>query len=225
MNVVCLKWGTKYSSLYVNKLYSMVQRNLTIPHRFICFTDDINGINPEIECKPIIPTSEHAVGWWHKISFFAEKIDDLSGTMLFLDLDVVIVNNIDDFFTYEPNKFCIVLDTGFRHKTIYNSSIFRMEIGKYSYIYEDYLNNSRTIMRSMLGDQDLITQKINNPSLWPAQWVPSYKNDLTNHGRKPAIITPETKIIIFHGHPKPNEAIMGGFVHYKPCTELANHWR
>ena len=44
LNVICMKWGTKYSSEYVNKLYSMVARNLSVPFRFVCFTDDADGI-------------------------------------------------------------------------------------------------------------------------------------------------------------------------------------
>jgi hypothetical protein len=34
VNIVCLKHGTKYNSDYVNRLYNMVQRNLTIPFKF-----------------------------------------------------------------------------------------------------------------------------------------------------------------------------------------------
>ena len=38
-NVICIKWGDKFGANYVNSLYNMVERNLTLPHRFICFTD------------------------------------------------------------------------------------------------------------------------------------------------------------------------------------------
>jgi len=51
VNVVCLKWGIKYDREYVNRLYSMVERNLTIPHRFICVTDDPRELNPAIETR------------------------------------------------------------------------------------------------------------------------------------------------------------------------------
>ena len=39
-NVVCIKWGEKYSAEYVNRLYGMVQRQLSLPHRFVCLTED-----------------------------------------------------------------------------------------------------------------------------------------------------------------------------------------
>ena len=39
MNFVCVYYGDKYIFKYVEVLYNMVKRNLTLPHKFICFTD------------------------------------------------------------------------------------------------------------------------------------------------------------------------------------------
>ena len=42
ITVVCMLWGKWCAPLgitYVNRLYNMVQRHLSIPHEFICFTD------------------------------------------------------------------------------------------------------------------------------------------------------------------------------------------
>ena len=47
--VVCLKHGSKYSSEYVNKLYNMCKRHLTVPYEFVCFTDDLRGIDANIK--------------------------------------------------------------------------------------------------------------------------------------------------------------------------------
>lgn len=235
-NVVCLKWGTKYSSMYVNILYSMVKRNLTLPYRFVCFTDDKNGINPEIECKPILPTCNNTTGWWHKLSFFSEKIDDLTGTILFLDLDVVIVDNIDEFFTH-PGNFCIMLDKGYTNSKIYNSSVFRMEIGKYNYIYNDYIADHKNIIRRLAGDQNFITEKISDAILWPDIWCQSYKYNICGNGHKYATLSEGMKIIIFHGHPNPDEAILGWpspppkelgikfHQRYKPCSWIQDYWK
>ena len=51
-NVVCIKWGNKFGADYVNSLYRMVEKNLTIPHRFVCFTDNAEGIDPGVEIRP-----------------------------------------------------------------------------------------------------------------------------------------------------------------------------
>ena len=53
INILCMKWGDKYGSDYVNKLYSMVHRHLHKDFRFICLTDNAIGLRKEIETKPI----------------------------------------------------------------------------------------------------------------------------------------------------------------------------
>ena len=40
LNVVCVKYGTKYGADYVNKLYYGVKKHLSLPHTFTCFTED-----------------------------------------------------------------------------------------------------------------------------------------------------------------------------------------
>ena len=54
-NIICMKWGDKFDSSYVNRLYKMVEKNITIPHRFVCFTDNPDGIDKNIEKLPIPP--------------------------------------------------------------------------------------------------------------------------------------------------------------------------
>ena len=71
----------------------------------------------------------------------------------------------------------------------------------------------------MHGDQDWIYSQIrNNFQFWPDDWIRSYKweirsrNDIIKIGLKrqfkevanPAI-DPRTKILVFHGDPKPEE--------------------
>ena len=53
VNVLCMKWGTKYPADYVNRLYSMVARNIRRPFRFVCLTDDNLGLGANIESFPL----------------------------------------------------------------------------------------------------------------------------------------------------------------------------
>ena len=104
VNIICMKWGQKYGPEYVNRLYGMVARNLTIQFRFVCFTDDGSGIREEVDVKPLpslnLPPGIPERGWM-KLTTFQSPLDDIKGTTLFLDLDVVIVDNIDCFFEIE----------------------------------------------------------------------------------------------------------------------------
>jgi hypothetical protein len=107
VNIICMKWGDKFPSEYVNRLYSMVNRNLSLPFRFVCFTEDDSGIRNEVEVQPLpkldLPNNAPERGW-RKLTVFKKDFGGLSGKTLFLDLDVVIVDNIDVFFTVEDLK-------------------------------------------------------------------------------------------------------------------------
>ena len=103
VQVVCVKWGNRYAPEYVNHLHNAVSRNLTIPHDFICVTEDSSNLNSNIIVLPLIDNS--LKGWWQKLSLFKPNALENKPT-LFIDLDMVIVNSIDDFFTYgNPDKF------------------------------------------------------------------------------------------------------------------------
>ena len=80
VNVICMKWGNKYTSIDVNTLYSMVKRNLTIPFRFICLTDDKKNIRKQIECFEIpkisVPKSKEGSPW-RKLALFTKSAKNL----------------------------------------------------------------------------------------------------------------------------------------------------
>ena len=116
-NVICIKWGTKFGPQYVNRLYNMVERNLTIPHRFICFTDNAEGLVDGIEVRPLPFLNDEGLPEkaWKKLGLFSNNLGDLEGEALFLDLDVVIRDNIDCFFEKE-GEFYIIKDHVFYWK-------------------------------------------------------------------------------------------------------------
>ncbi len=45
---ICYKWGKKYPSIYVNRLYNMVKAHYNGSFSFHCITDDISNIRNEI---------------------------------------------------------------------------------------------------------------------------------------------------------------------------------
>ncbi len=84
LTVVCvLKSGGEYGPRYVEAMRSMVSRHLTLPHKFICFSD--MGEGPGFQ-----PLKYGMPGWWSKLELFQVK-----GPVLYFDLDTVILGNID----------------------------------------------------------------------------------------------------------------------------------
>lgn len=217
--IVCLKHGTKYSSDYVNKLYNMCNRHGKIPFNFACITEDPNGLNPNI--RPIaIPKYLDIQGWWLKTWVFSNELP-LMGTILFLDLDIVIIQNFDELWSYQPESFCIIRDFNRSiHKEWdkYNSSVFKMVKGSHSYVWDNFIKDT-SVTKKMHGDQDWIYSQIKkNFCYWPDSWMQSYKWEIRNRqdvirvdnkrmfkNIDNPIINPETKILVFHGEPKPSE--------------------
>jgi len=142
--IFCMKWGTLYGPEYVNRLYSMVKRNLTYDFKMVCFTDDEKGIIDEVQCYPIpkidIP-SNLPERMWKKLTTLKSDLYGLKGRALFLDLDIVIVDNIDCFFDVD-GEFIIIKDHSWRSWRITgNSSVYRFDIGKHGYVFDDFIAN------------------------------------------------------------------------------------
>jgi hypothetical protein len=155
-NIVCLKYGTKYTSLHVNALYKGVQKNTTVDHRFICFTDDPIGV----ECETL-PIPENETGWWGKLSLFKKSLYNITGIILFIDLDMYINNSIDEYLTLGNSSDLYVM-RDFRWKTEYSSAIMRFPVGKYSKIWEHYVDIKDQLSNLKIGDQNIINIVYNN---------------------------------------------------------------
>lgn len=186
LTVVCIKVGTKYNADYVNKLQNMVSRHLTIPHDFICITDD----HVDVNCKCILP--ELNDGWWTKLTLFKKDPYGIEGKILFLDLDIVIRENIDCFAQYQSD-FIIIKDW---LMPMFNSSVFLLEAGTRSKVWESYIKDPETAkVYAKGGDQHWITLHAKGET-WPDDWIKSYKvNNFKEEG----------KIVVFHGNPKPHK--------------------
>jgi hypothetical protein len=230
--VVCLKWGDKYGPEYVNKLYRMVQRNLTVDHEFICFTE--NPANLDLGIKVVdLELMPGIEGWWYKPMFFNPKLG-LEGTILFLDLDMIVFKNIDKLFSYRPGEFIIIRDFNrhvIKNYDKFNSSIFRLETGQHAHVYHEYMNDIQSISKRFQGDQDWLRFSIkDNYVYWPEEWIQSYKWEMRSkpqmtHGARgtrdfatkgePKILN-ETSIAVFHGDPNP---------HYCKDNWVQDNWK
>jgi len=217
-NIVCLKWGDKYSPHYVNVLYNMCKRHCTVPFNFICLTENNYGINQEITIKrlPSLPIQ----GWWYKTYVFSKDLE-LNGDVLFLDLDLVIYDNIDKLWDYEFGSFVIIRDFT-RHQSPqwkrFNSSVFKFKANEHYWVWDDFLKNYKNVVTKFHGDQDYLYSILNqNGVFWPDQWIRSYKwemrnkNELTvingkrnfNSIKQPTVL-PDSCIAVFHGDPNPH---------------------
>ncbi|WP_051953501.1 hypothetical protein [Xenophilus azovorans] len=239
-----MKWGTKYGPHYVNRLYGMVRRHLSGDFDFVCLTDDANGIRPEVQCMPIPPLNIELApgqrdGAWKKLTTFEADLHGLKGTALFLDLDVVVVGRLDDFFT-QPGEFLIIHDYPrfwrFGERIVGNSSVYRFEIGAHADVLEHFRAHTEEMRAKYRNEQDYLSHYLHAQgklAYWPAAWCPSFKYHgipawPTNYW-KPPFVPKDARIVIFHGECNPPDALEGKrnkrFAHIEPATWVAEHWK
>lgn len=229
-----MKWGAIYGSTYVNRLYAMVARHLSRPHRFICLTDDPGGIRPEVECRtlPAIELADAPVySGWRKLSCLGPELDDLEGQVLFLDLDLVIVAGIDSLFEH-PGAFCIIENFTQLGRGVGNSSVFRYQAGAHRPVLERFCADAAQIIRHYPNSQTYLSKAVGELTFWPPEWCRSFKHDcLPTRPLRPfkrARIPADAKIIVFHGEPKPPDAARGlwpkSLTGLRPVPWIDEYW-
>ena len=250
VNVVCMKWGTRYGPEWVNRLYAMVQRNTSWSVRFVCFTDDATGIRPEVECQPLPEVRFDAarIGrYWPKLGLMQERLGGLSGMTLFLDLDLVIIDSIDDLFTL-PGRFLLIREWKDPHLGYGNSSVVRYFIGMESNVLERFYATppEEIVERYASKEQNFMTKAVDEASFWPADWCLPFSHACLPRNRLLRLFSTPLKpaggkILVFFGSITPESAMRGeheikkrvgtGLAfrptqrRFRPALWIAEYWR
>ena len=222
LNFACVFYGDTYSKpptdpwSYVRNLYNMVERNLTIPYRFICFTDNIiihkrkEFKGKDIEFRQF--KRHDFEGWFNKLQLFSPQ-SELDGDTLYMDLDVVIMKNIDDMATIGESKNFVGMNDFNPSSGLFNSSIMRFNNKYHNIIWNEYMKR-RGDFSKCHGDQEIISQIIKDKEdtlSFPNEWTQSYKW-LNRKGERFHIDKmtyeqdPNAKVCVFHGNPNPHES-------------------
>jgi hypothetical protein len=196
LTVACVQVGN-YLGMgeeYVRRLKSAVEQHLTLPHRFVCLTDQqMEGI----ECLPA-----RYPGWWEKLHIF--KPGMFEGRVMFFDLDTFIVGSLDDLAAYDgdfccPHDFFVPQGLG--------PAVILFDPKWAGFIWEEWAAEGFPTHMPR-GDQGWIENRNQGrmrkeidimQERFPGQ-VYSYKAHCTSG------IPPRTRVICFHGKPRPHEA-------------------
>ena len=242
--VLCMKWGDLYGPEYVNRLFSMVRRNLRGDLRFVCLTDNVDGIRPEVECHPCpevpIPAPHNRRGWRKLCTYsHSENLFGLTGEWLYLDLDVVITGSLDEFFLYKPEKSFVVMQNWTQPgKGIGNTSVYRFRVGAESYLLEKLIREQDSILNTFNNSQTYISRNVRELTFWPDDWCALFKVQCVapwplRFWKEPKL-PPRTRIVAFPGVPNPHQALKGEwpvnspfkkiYKSIRPATWIANFW-
>ena len=200
--VACVWVKPKYTIEHVLTLQKMVQRWLILEHEFVCLTDHDEayadlfnaGIKPVL-VKPDVP------GWWQKVKLFSGDLWTARDRVLYLDLDVVITGELNSFFQPAHHTVAIAnFGVNYKHSK-YNSSVMVFNgRGPTQKIFKEFCRTGpEKVIDALHGDQCWIWRvMVDTIATWPKGWVQSYKYDTRRNG-----LSPETRIVVYHGEPKP----------------------
>ena len=180
LNVVCvLRQGGKvgYDATWVDKLQRGVKRNLTHPHRFVCFSDcDVN-------CERI-PLLDNGPGFWSKLQLFRPGIFENNLPTIYFDLDTVICGSLDPLYEQIKSRKFVMWNES--DKQIHSSAFMYWQ-GDHSYLWETYTSKPLLYWKALYsqpplyGDQALVSQHAEHnllTDLCPKNWfhIASFKD-------------------------------------------------
>lgn len=239
--VASVKWGTKYGPEYVNILHNMVKRFLSVPFEFYCLTDDAVGLDERINIIEIDPNALE--GWWNKITLFRPGIFPNNSRVLYLDLDIVIVGNLD--FLLKSSAPFTILKSWKTKYLVWNSSVMLFTPSECHHIYERFQKQSKDVIAKYKGDQDWIFECTKDTAHnWADEKIISFKRHcnalvyprlnrmIKKFGSLPALPSascpppPEgAAIICFHGRPNPADVKDRPYKQWKRAPFVADNWR
>ena len=129
--------GYTFSHEHVRILKRMVERNLTVPHRFVCVSDEpIDGVNTvPLDWRKHVPGTVFLRLMQHR-----PDIADLLGQrILSLDVDIVITGNIDHI-AQRPEDFVIWRNPNFPtpKRAFFQGSVQLFNAGARTCLWEDF---------------------------------------------------------------------------------------
>jgi hypothetical protein len=206
--VTCLCVGDKYDDQYVIKLQRMVSLNTTRPYEFVCFSDRlIYGVNVVLIDDPLRYDPV-----WYKLWILQHPKLSNYNQKVFLDLDVVIHNNIDWLFDIECFNLVVVGSDWKPDKikhlegdTGYNSSVMVWHDARD--IWDAFDKRPDYFMLKYKGIDRFLWNERLYVSTLPSGRVYSYREGASLSDRTSCKYRSDYCICIFNQHPKPLDVL------------------
>lgn len=198
LTIACvLRSGGDYSPEHVLALRRGLQRHwppTVPPMRMICLTD----IWLELYGVERVPLVSAWPGWWAKMELCRR---DIRGTLLYFDLDCVIVGGLADLLAVEG---LAALRDFYRPGGLQSALMVMPEAERWS-VWDSWLESPAQQIRSYRSDQEYLethwldrAKRIQD--VIPGQVV-SYKGDKVAEGGVPK----NARVVMYHGKPRPWE--------------------
>lgn len=149
-------YRTRFEPEHVNTLYRAVSRNYSGDFRFVCITDDPDGLDPNIE--PIKfrvdftalknPTSDHRPNCYPRLLLFDDDTRTrypIGDRFISLDLDMVVTGPLEPVFD-RPEDFVI-----YKIRDRYCASMFMASRGARPQLLRDFCGGSTPYLTNKAG--------------------------------------------------------------------------
>lgn len=176
LTVACVwvRGNVPYTAEYVERLAAMARKALGGPVRVVCLTDQPERVPESVEPRTICPMPGVA-GWWAKLHLF-NPANGLSGRVLYLDLDTLVVGDLAPIVHW-PAAFATIPDGGSAFKpkdgkTVikrFNTSVMVFDAGVYPDLFSGF---SLAVASRLWGDQDMLAERHPEAAMLPAAWFP-----------------------------------------------------
>lgn len=223
--VGCVKWGTRFGADYVNVLFRAVAANLGYPHRFVCLTNEPEGLDRGMEVLPVpdinVPQAEWTKrGCWPKVALFAPGVFADDEIVLYLDLDLMIVGALDPFIDLvrdRPAFYTLrewnppiwrMLPLAWRPDRGSQGSVYVWRAGDQRHIYQHFRTNVAYVRENFWSDRFYLPKIAVGETYLPYRWTVSFKNACVppwpiNLVRSPRRPPANAMVLVFHGKPRP----------------------
>lgn len=223
VDCACVIHDRKYDWTYVERLYNMVTRHLSVPVKFHVYTEHHRSVPPHMikHCLEDWPgVSGPRKSWWYKLHLF--NPEHFQGPLLYFDLDCVIVRNIDWILNLPTEKFWSIRDFKYLQSDALNSvnsSVMWWDTENFAYVWQEFNTKGvSSTVKHYQGDQDFLNAVIpvNDRRYFEDARFQSYRwqvadggwNFRTRRAMQPqsgSHISDHCSVIVFHGSPKPHE--------------------
>ena len=225
VTIACCLWNewpeAGWEGEYVARLARGVERNLKIPYRFVCLTDEPEKVPSEIETIPLKPLSRK--GCLPKIMVYNPE-NGFKGRVLLLDLDNVITGDLTEIASYSgPLAVRANFQKFDRGKVEPDGDIigFRAGFPQATKLWENFSNNPIKAANDTRGRERFFIRSVVKPKVWQGILGPLAILSYKNHFSKGQTLSKETCIVSFHD----GGTVGGAFRPHKlGIPWLKTHW-
>jgi hypothetical protein len=223
IDCACVIVGDRYPWRYVENLYSMLSRHLSVPVKLHVFTEADRSVPDHMvhhALRPWNKLTDQRKLWWYKLQIFDPVLD--FDRLLYFDLDVIITASLDWVLQLDEHYFWAIHDWKSLwkpHWTGLNSSMMYWNHQRFRYLWHEFdAMGLDSCIKKYHGDQDFLSDALRADDLrfFDTAMIKSWRWQIKDGGMDPKTrryrapgtgsqLSDSTAVMVFHGSPKPHE--------------------